>query len=91
MAAPRLLLHVPAWPAAGLINEQGFIACNCPKCGGRAASCSEFEEHSGSRDRRPADGIFLTCEAVLCSWPQPCMLHHAEEIPAPDAQLFLCE
>lgn len=26
-------------------------------------SASEFEEHSGSKDRRPADGIFLQSEA----------------------------
>jgi hypothetical protein len=49
----------------GLLVEGGGIRCFCRACGpaGRDVSASEFEEHSGSKDRRPADGIFLECEA----------------------------
>lgn len=46
------------------VLKDGAILCFCKQCGsaGREVSASEFEEHSGSKDRRPADGIFLQCE-----------------------------
>ena len=44
----------------GRLNEAGSITCHCKQCGGaKNISASEFEEHSGSKDRRPADGIYL--------------------------------
>ena len=52
----------------GLLNERGTITCYCKQCSGgvagagRDVSASEFEEHSGSKDRRPADGIFMEGE-----------------------------
>lgn len=53
----------------GTITEEGQVACECKACmgaagakGGRApsVSCSEFEEHAGSRERRPGESIYLT-------------------------------
>ncbi|KFM25801.1 Nucleosome-remodeling factor subunit BPTF [Auxenochlorella protothecoides] len=44
----------------GRVDGAGQVVCGCRACAGAACvSPSEFEEHSGSRDRRPADGIFL--------------------------------
>ncbi|PRW56093.1 Nucleosome-remodeling factor subunit BPTF isoform A [Chlorella sorokiniana] len=43
----------------GKLNERGAISCFCRQCNGKDVSASEFEEHSGSKDRRPADGIFM--------------------------------
>lgn len=43
----------------GKLNERGAITCFCRQCNGKDVSASEFEEHSGSKDRRPADGIFM--------------------------------
>jgi hypothetical protein len=66
------------------VLKDGAILCFCKQCGsaGREVSASEFEEHSGSKDRRPADGIFLQCEFAqlavgvgcacgLCLWAVP--------------------
>jgi hypothetical protein len=55
---------------AGTIREDGQIACDCklcrPKGRVKAAgiSCSEFEEHAGSRERRPGESIYLTRVSV---------------------------
>lgn len=50
----------------GKISEAGGILCFCKHCNGKEVSASEFEEHSGSKDRRPADGIFLeSCNRSL--------------------------
>lgn len=43
----------------GRLNHAASIDCFCDRCNGKPASASEFEEHSGSKDRRPADGIFM--------------------------------
>ncbi len=40
-------------------------------------SASEFEEHSGSKDRRPADGIFLQSECMAAC--QPCHPVHLSQ------------
>ncbi len=45
----------------------GLVACQCRACRPDArsgavqknVSCSEFEEHAGSRERRPAESIYL--------------------------------
>ena len=51
----------------GRLNEAGSITCHCKQCGGtKGISASEFEEHSGSKDRRPADGIYLEGERSIC-------------------------
>ena len=44
---------------AGTVLTEGKVACDCGRCRGRAVSCSEFEEHAGSHDRRPAESILL--------------------------------
>lgn len=51
---------------AGTITEEGHIACHCKQCRANGkvrtagVSCSEFEEHAGSRERRPGESIYLT-------------------------------
>ncbi len=48
---------------AGSITEEGQIACPCKQCRAKktpGVSCSEFEEHAGSRERRPGESIYLT-------------------------------
>ena len=54
-------------PPTGMITQDGQIACNCRACcpgeGKRrvaSVSCSEFEEHAGSRERRPGESIYVT-------------------------------
>lgn len=55
---------------AGTLTQEGQIACECKQCrpGGvvktPSVSCSEFEEHAGSRERRPAESIYLECIAI---------------------------
>ncbi len=51
----------------GKLTDRGTITCYCKQCGagGKETSASEFEEHSGSKDRRPADGIFLQGKEVM--------------------------
>ena len=55
---------------AGTLTQEGQIACECKQCrpGGAvktpSVSCSEFEEHAGSRERRPAESIYLECIAI---------------------------
>ena len=44
---------------AGTVLLEGKVACDCGRCRGKAVSCSEFEEHAGSHDRRPAESILL--------------------------------
>jgi hypothetical protein len=61
---------------SGRLGAGGSITCFCKACGagGREVSASEFEEHSGSKDRRPADGIFLECappDAPCHAWAGP--------------------
>ena len=43
----------------GTVLLEGKVACDCGRCRGKAVSCSEFEEHAGSHDRRPAESILL--------------------------------
>jgi len=51
---------------AGTIKAEGHIACHCKQCRAHGkvrsagVSCSEFEEHAGSRERRPGESIYLT-------------------------------
>ena len=53
-----------------MLTQEGQIACECKQCrpGGvvktPSVSCSEFEEHAGSRERRPAESIYLECIAI---------------------------
>ena len=54
----------PGSAGAGAIAFDGRIECGCTKCRGKAVSCSEFEEHAGSRERRPGECIFLTAAEV---------------------------
>lgn len=44
-----------------MLTADGLVECQCQACRERGArvSCSEFEEHAGSRERRPAESIFL--------------------------------
>lgn len=45
----------------GAINLEGNITCNCVQCKGcNAIPNSTFEEHSGSKVRRPAQFTYLT-------------------------------
>jgi len=53
-------------PRAGVLGADGLIACQCKACragpgcaAGARVSCSDFEEHAGSRERRPAESTFL--------------------------------
>jgi GNAT superfamily N-acetyltransferase len=49
-------------PLAGTVTLDGLIDCGCAPCraaGGGCVSCSDFEEHAGSRERRPGESIFL--------------------------------
>lgn len=55
---------------SGRLSESGMIECGCSSCKGRQISASEFEVHAGSKDRRPADRIYLagtdiTLKAIL--------------------------
>lgn len=56
-----------AHAGTGILTKDGQIACECRQCrpGGiiktASVSCSEFEEHAGSRERRPAESIYLEC------------------------------
>ena len=47
---------------AGTVSDRGMIACSCAKCvkSGAQHSSSEWEVHAGSRERRPAESIYLT-------------------------------
>jgi hypothetical protein len=63
------------------MNAQGFISCGCSKCHGKSASCSEFEEHAGSRDRRPADGIFLKGKLASLQWASSFMAGQPVALP----------
>lgn len=51
---------------AGNVTQEGQIACHCKQCRANGkvktagVSCSEFEEHAGSRERRPGESIYLT-------------------------------
>ena len=86
----------------GTLTYEGQIACECKQCrpGGvvktQSVSCSEFEEHAGSRERRPAESIYLECistslkvqTAVLLHWRSPfCNVQHAPAQPEPDSRL----
>ncbi len=45
----------------GVVRADGNIACNCASCQGRVAvPNSTFEEHSGSKVRRPAQFTYLS-------------------------------
>ncbi|BDA40764.1 probable chromodomain-helicase-DNA-binding protein 4 at N-terminal half [Coccomyxa sp. Obi] len=50
----------------GDVTQEGQIACHCKQCRANGkvksagVSCSEFEEHAGSRERRPGESIYLT-------------------------------
>ncbi|CAL8466932.1 g6468 [Coccomyxa elongata] len=50
----------------GNVTQEGQIACHCKQCRANGkvktagVSCSEFEEHAGSRERRPGESIYLT-------------------------------
>ena len=44
----------------GAVAADGGIACSCQQCKGTSVSCSLFEEHAGSKDRRPGESIYLT-------------------------------
>ncbi|KAK9810346.1 hypothetical protein WJX72_009121 [[Myrmecia] bisecta] len=44
----------------GSVASDGLIACGCRNCSGARVSCSDFEEHAGSRERRPGENIFLS-------------------------------
>jgi hypothetical protein len=51
---------------AGVLGADGLVACHCKACragpagaAGARVSCSDFEEHAGSRERRPAESTFL--------------------------------
>lgn len=78
---------------AGTLTQEGQIACECKQCrpGGvvktPSVSCSEFEEHAGSRERRPAESIYLECIAislkVLQSAPLPNQEHPACQSSVP--------
>ncbi|CAK0734199.1 hypothetical protein CVIRNUC_000397 [Coccomyxa viridis] len=67
----------------GTLTQEGQIACECKQCrpGGviktQSISCSEFEEHAGSRERRPAESIFLQC--ITISLKEFCNLVNCEE------------
>ena len=64
------VLMVHFHTCAGTLTQEGQIACECKQCrpGGvvktPSVSCSEFEEHAGSRERRPAESIYLECIAI---------------------------
>ena len=86
---------------AGTLTYEGQIACECKQCrpGGvvktQSVSCSEFEEHAGSRERRPAESIYLECistslkvrTAVLHHGRFPfCNVQHAPALPELDGR-----
>lgn len=62
--------------SAGTVSERGVITCGCKECGAGAVqfSSSEWEVHAGSRERRPAESIYLSehgislrvCKFHLC-------------------------
>lgn len=67
---PKLWFHVvPPLPAMHSSHHLAHPA-------GKPVSASEFEEHSGSKDRRPADGIYLESESCwrasyrCAGWPR---------------------
>lgn len=51
-------------PLTGVVTLDGLVDCRCPACaaaeGGVRYSCSDFEEHAGSKERRPGESIWLT-------------------------------
>lgn len=60
---------------AGTVTAAGLIACSCAACQGAPVSCSEFEEHAGSRERRPGESIYLlAAEMSLRVQPNPSLL-----------------
>ena len=67
---------------AGTLTQEGQIACECKQCrpGGviktQSISCSEFEEHAGSRERRPAESIYLQCITVSLKVRPSCPAAH---------------
>ena len=63
---------------AGRVTASGEIACDCQDCEGAAVRLSEFEEHSGSWDRQPAESIHLSALGVSL---KVCRLHCALCIP----------
>lgn len=54
--------QTPSCFNAGTVSDRGMIACSCAKCvrSGAQHSSSEWEVHAGSRERRPAESIYLT-------------------------------
>jgi Tify domain binding domain len=60
----QLCIHMthPFCADAGTVSDRGMIACSCTKCVKSSIqhSSSEWEVHAGSRERRPAESIFLT-------------------------------
>ena len=48
--------------STGVVSEAGLITCGCKMCApvGVSYSASEWEVHAGSRERRPAESIYLT-------------------------------
>ena len=43
-----------------------------------SVSCSEFEEHAGSRERRPAESIYLECIAISLKVLLFCLIRSAQ-------------
>ena len=73
---------------AGMLTQEGQIACECKQCrpGGvvktPSVSCSEFEEHAGSRERRPAESIYLECIAISLKVLHAALLPDQPRLPA---------
>ncbi len=67
--------------SAGTVSERGVITCGCEECGaGVQFSSSEWEVHAGSRERRPAESIYISEHGIslrVCKFPpvyQTCLL-----------------